>query len=227
MRAREYLNESEYVLYKDGQPISKSSDEAEVLLDYNNIKTKFPNSSFEIKKIVCTPQTVKQLQEIAETIRKVKGGYRLVSHTGKNLGTYPSHAGAEKRERQVQYFKHVGEDAEDQSSVELVKKFIPWVAKELGLQDLPKIIFLDQPEDTTFGTYSPDEKTIKLVVGSRHPVDVMRTLAHELVHYKQDSEGRLSDGAGATGTDEENEANAEAGVVMRNYNQTNPDHLKQ
>jgi predicted chitinase len=44
-----------------------------------------------------------------ETIRKVKGGYRLVSHNGKNLGTYPTHAGAEKREKQVNYFKHVGE----------------------------------------------------------------------------------------------------------------------
>lgn len=40
------------------------------------------------------------------TIRKVKSGYRLVSRTGKNLGTYPSKAGAEKREKQVQYFKH-------------------------------------------------------------------------------------------------------------------------
>jgi hypothetical protein len=46
-----------------------------------------------------------------ETIRKVSGGYRLVSKKGKNLGTYPTHAGAEKRERQVQYFKHMGEDA--------------------------------------------------------------------------------------------------------------------
>jgi len=44
---------------------------------------------------------------ISETIRKVKGGYRLVSKkTGKNLGTYPTRAGAEKREQQVQYFKH-------------------------------------------------------------------------------------------------------------------------
>jgi len=49
--------------------------------------------------------------EVDETIRKVKDGYRLVSRKGKNLGTYPSKAGAEKRERQVQYFKHVGEDA--------------------------------------------------------------------------------------------------------------------
>lgn len=39
-------------------------------------------------------------------IRKVKGGYRLVSHTGKNLGTFKTKAAAEKRERQVQFFKH-------------------------------------------------------------------------------------------------------------------------
>ncbi|HVX34982.1 MAG TPA: hypothetical protein VHC71_02045 [Hyphomicrobium sp.] len=39
------------------------------------------------------------------TIRKVKAGYRLVSKKGKNLGTYKTKAGAEKRERQVQFFK--------------------------------------------------------------------------------------------------------------------------
>ena len=48
---------------------------------------------------------------VLETIRKVAGGYRLVSKKDKNLGTYPSKSGAEKRERQVQYFKHVGESA--------------------------------------------------------------------------------------------------------------------
>lgn len=47
--------------------------------------------------------------KVKETIRKVKGGYRLLSkRTGKNLGTYSTKAGAEKRERQVQYFKHKG-----------------------------------------------------------------------------------------------------------------------
>ncbi len=41
------------------------------------------------------------------TIRKVKSGYRLVSkNTGKNLGTYPTRAGAERREQQIQFFKH-------------------------------------------------------------------------------------------------------------------------
>ena len=46
---------------------------------------------------------------LAEHIVKVKGGYELKSKLGnKNLGKYPTKAGAEKRERQVQYFKHAG-----------------------------------------------------------------------------------------------------------------------
>ena len=48
---------------------------------------------------------------ITEHIVKVKGGYELKSKsTGKNLGKYPSKEGAEKRERQVQFFKHQHEE---------------------------------------------------------------------------------------------------------------------
>jgi len=51
---------------------------------------------------------------IVEHIVKVKDGYRLVSKkSGKNLGTYPTRAGAKKREREVQYFKHAGESVEE------------------------------------------------------------------------------------------------------------------
>lgn len=46
------------------------------------------------------------------SIVRVGGKFRLVSKkTGKNLGTYDTKAGAVKRERQVQYFKHMKEDA--------------------------------------------------------------------------------------------------------------------
>ena len=49
----------------------------------------------------------KKTAEPVETIEKHGSQYRLVSkHGHKNLGTYPTKAGAEKRERQVQYFKH-------------------------------------------------------------------------------------------------------------------------
>jgi hypothetical protein len=44
-----------------------------------------------------------------ESIVKADGGFRLVSKkSGKNLGTYSTRAGAERRERQVQFFKHKG-----------------------------------------------------------------------------------------------------------------------
>jgi hypothetical protein len=46
---------------------------------------------------------------IKEHIIKVGSKFRLVSKkSGKNLGTYDSKAGAEQREREVEYFKHQG-----------------------------------------------------------------------------------------------------------------------
>jgi hypothetical protein len=50
-------------------------------------------------------------KSVDETIKKVGSQYELVSKSGKNLGKYPTRTGAEKRERQVNYFKHVKEDA--------------------------------------------------------------------------------------------------------------------
>jgi hypothetical protein len=42
-------------------------------------------------------------------IKKVSGGYKVVSEKGKNLGgPYKSKPEAEKRLRQVEYFKHQG-----------------------------------------------------------------------------------------------------------------------
>ncbi len=39
-------------------------------------------------------------------IQKHGSGWRVVSHTGKNLGTFPSRTQAVKRLRQVEFFKH-------------------------------------------------------------------------------------------------------------------------
>ncbi len=48
----------------------------------------------------------------SKIIRKVKGGFRLVSkRTGKNLGTFKTKAEAQRREQQVQFFKRQGKPA--------------------------------------------------------------------------------------------------------------------
>jgi predicted ABC-type ATPase len=56
-------------------------------------------------------------------------------------------------------------------------------------------------------------------------MDIFRTVAHELVHHKQNEDGRLGHNVaeeGATGSDIENEANAVAGKIMRWYGKAFP-----
>ena len=78
--------------------------------ELEDLKAKLARLGLKFKEI---GGTFDQPEIHSETIRKVKGGYRLVSKKGnKNLGTYPTKAGAEKRERQVQYFKHMGESTD-------------------------------------------------------------------------------------------------------------------
>jgi hypothetical protein len=40
-------------------------------------------------------------------IRKVQGGYRVLSESGRNMGTYRTKAEAEKRLRQIEMFKRL------------------------------------------------------------------------------------------------------------------------
>lgn len=116
----------------------------------------------------------------------------------------------------------ITESAQD----DFIKSFLPFAQKELGLSELPTIKVVDTvpgADGTTFGRYAPEDNTVYVVATGRHPKDMLRTLAHELVHYKQDREGQLHNESGATGSPEENEANAQAGVIMRNFNQANPE----
>jgi len=56
-------------------------------------------------------------------------------------------------------------------------------------------------------------------------MDVLRTLAHELVHHKQRELDMIQPGDGATGSRIENQANAVAGVLMRDFADQHPDYF--
>ena len=75
----------------------------------------------------------------------------------------------------------------------------------------------------SFGGYNPNNKSIQINIANRHQADVFRTLAHELVHYKQDVQNRLEPNSGQTGHTHENEANAAAAIIMRNFAQIKPE----
>ena len=55
----------------------------------------------------------------------------------------------------------------------------------------------------------------------RNLADVCRSLAHELTHHRQNELDLLTNTAGETGTDIENDANAMAGILMRDYGKLN------
>ena len=104
-----------------------------------------------------------------------------------------------------------------------IREFLPHVQQELKLDQLPDIELCRRlPGDQTqssFGMYKTDKNTIYLIAADRNPVDVLRTLAHELAHFKQDQQGLLDKDSGHTGSRAENNANAQAGIIMRNYGQ--------
>lgn len=115
--------------------------------------------------------------------------------------------------------------------VKAIRDFLPIAIEYLELKSLPKIDFEkdvkskhDQP---TFAVYhhDSDTKIIKLDIEERHPVDIIRTLAHELVHYKQDLENRLSKDSWKTGSPTENEAHEKAGVMLRMFDKKFPKYL--
>jgi Zn-dependent peptidase ImmA (M78 family) len=121
------------------------------------------------------------------------------------------------------------ENNQQQIFIEIFKKFLPLAMEIIGLAHLPKMVFeksIGDSDQPTFGKYVNDEKTLYVALANRHPNDILRTIAHELTHYRQDTEHQLDDTSGATGSPIENEANAVAGVVMRNFNKRYPQYLK-
>ncbi len=112
--------------------------------------------------------------------------------------------------------------------IDMLEDFLPLITKEFSLKQLPEIKLVDKIENTsqpTFGRYSTETKDIVLAILNRHPLDTLRTLAHELVHYQQDLNGKIGPHSGETGSPQENEAHELAGVIMRNFNKANPQYF--
>ena len=111
----------------------------------------------------------------------------------------------------------------------IIDKFIEFAASELQLDELPNIDLQDGNEISvkhkSFGGYG--NKHITVTLSNRHIMDVCRTIAHELVHYRQDMNNELTHDSGNDGSLHENEANALAAVVMRKWGKMHPNLFKQ
>ena len=118
------------------------------------------------------------------------------------------------------------EPIRDDGSLSIIKAFVDFACDRIGLERPPKIKLIRDPklasERRSFGGYMPGGG-IEITIGNRHIMDVLRTLAHEMVHHKQDVDGRLNNESGKDGSEHENEANAKAAVVMRLWGKMNPE----
>ena len=84
------------------------------------------------------------------------------------------------------------------------------VNQGMELKPLPKVRFIkddDKNASDFFGKtayYDPNQRIIVLYTMNRHPKDVMRSFAHEMIHHMQNCENRLDNIA----TDNTNEDGA-------------------
>ena len=97
--------------------------------------------------------------------------------------------------------------------------FIDFCCDHLSVdRDGLKVRFLDTKTDKiTTAAYLVADKEIHVLIKDRALVDILRSIAHEMVHYKQHLNDELTCSSGETGSEHENEANAVAGVIMRNF----------
>jgi Zn-dependent peptidase ImmA (M78 family) len=118
---------------------------------------------------------------------------------------------------------------ENTNIVHMFRDFLPLAMQVLEIDHLPKMQFapeINTGDQPSFGMYVPDENMLVVALANRHPVDILRTVAHELVHYKQHMDGELTPNSGETGSPHENQAHEIAGVIMRNFNKRYPEYLK-
>lgn len=101
-----------------------------------------------------------------------------------------------------------------------IHEFADYCCEKLGI-NRPDLTLKDVNDTNALGYTDMSNGSVTIVVADRHQMDIMRTLAHELVHCKQMT---THTPCGDTGSNDENEANAMAGVLMREWGQQNP-HL--
>jgi len=96
-----------------------------------------------------------------------------------------------------------------QVSINHLKLFIKFAAKELKLGTLPNISFVGNSEDKRDAFGHSIGNNIVVRITDRHPIDIMRTIAHELIHYKQNIQKK--------NIGNEDQANLMAGRIMRKF----------
>jgi hypothetical protein len=123
----------------------------------------------------------------------------------------------------------IQENQQVNSDENILRNFVDFCVKELKIDRVPQVKLRRDPQwpviNRTFGRYRDDKEMLEVAWGNRHIMDVLRTVAHELTHKHQHERETVPADAGETGSPYENEANARAGVLMRDYARMHPEYF--
>ena len=114
----------------------------------------------------------------------------------------------------------------DEHKRDLIKKFIIFVSQNLDLNKECKI-FLSATRNEhleTTASYNPNDDHIWIYVKNRNMLgDILRSLGHEMMHFKQKLRGELHHDSGKDGSPHENEANTFSGIMIRKFGRMFPE----
>tara|TARA_R100001594_G_scaffold51807_1_gene85271 strand:+ start:8029 stop:9129 length:1101 start_codon:yes stop_codon:yes gene_type:complete len=116
---------------------------------------------------------------------------------------------------------------------DLIQQFMPFAQQHIGFDDPPRLFLRQDAENAKnplgkTAYYDPAQKSITVYVTGRHPKDVLRSLGHELVHHKQNCDGKfdeVGDDDMGEGYAQENphlramefEANSKGSMALRDF----------
>jgi hypothetical protein len=100
-----------------------------------------------------------------------------------------------------------------------LSKFLKFCRDELDITNDIRVFLLkkDNNLNLTTGGYSPKDKCVYTISEGRQIADILRTIAHELVHQKQDLQGKIKGNIPDIGGVIEDTANAIAGRLVKMY----------
>lgn len=108
----------------------------------------------------------------------------------------------------------------DDKKILTTKKFLNYCCDELNLNNkfTCKIVFDRKSNGIKTTAYYRDDQKLIVVYGKNRMLgDILRSIAHELVHQLQHEEGRIEYPVQDVGGDIEDEANARAGVLVKSF----------
>jgi len=114
--------------------------------------------------------------------------------------------------------------AEKTLNKDLLEEFLGFANNKLGINQPYSVYFVDDKQNAAdplgkTAMYNPSSNSVYVYATNRHPKDILRSIAHELMHHKQNCDGRLDKTYGEGSTSEkqlELEAN-KAGYLVREF----------